>query len=61
MNPAVRVAFEYTYIRTAFNQYGLNNGGNAAPANGQFTGYTGGALSTVGSVQQARVALFYFF
>ena len=30
VNPAVRVAFEYTYIRTAFNQYGLNNSGNAA-------------------------------
>ena len=41
VNPAVRVAFEYTYIKTNFDQYGLNNGGNAAPANGQMTGYNG--------------------
>jgi hypothetical protein len=63
VNPAVRVGLEYTYIRTGFDGFGLNNGGNAAPANGQLTGYTtvGTLLGTSGSVQCARIAFWYFF
>jgi hypothetical protein len=66
VNPAVRVAFEYSYIKTAFNGYGLNNGGNAAPANEQLSGTTayaleGPGLGKTGSVQNARIAFWYFF
>jgi hypothetical protein len=61
VNPAVRVGLEYTYIKTGFDSFGLNNGGNAAPASGQMTGYTGTGLGTSGSIQCARIAFWYFF
>jgi hypothetical protein len=63
VNPAVRFGVEYSYTNASFNAPGLNNGGNAAPANGQLTGYTPGAgyLGTKGDVQNGRIAFWYFF
>lgn len=57
VNPAVRVAFEYTYIKTYWNGY-------TTSVASQLTNYAlapGSALSTQGVVQEARIAFFYFF
>ncbi len=64
VNPAVRFGVEYSYTAAAFNSNAagaLNNGGTAAPLNGQLTGYTGTQLGTKGSVQNGRIAFWYFF
>jgi hypothetical protein len=63
VNPAVRFGVEYSYTNAAFNAPGLNNGGNAGPANGQLAGYTAGSglLGTKGDVQCGRIAFWYFF
>jgi hypothetical protein len=63
VNPAVRFGVEYTYGNSSFNGPGLNNGGNAAPANGQLTGYTANSalLGTKGDFQIGRVCFWYFF
>jgi hypothetical protein len=67
VNPAVRFGVEYAYTCANFNAPGLNNAGNAAPANGQLAGYGAGLpvsatyLDTKANVQTGRVAFWYFF
>jgi hypothetical protein len=72
VNPAVRFGVEYSYTAATFNGKGLNNGGNAAPFNGQLAGYgvPGGSTATPGtatyldskgSVQNGRISFWYFF
>jgi hypothetical protein len=64
VNPAVRFGVEYSYTASAFDSGragALNNGGNAAPENGQLAGYTGTMLGTKGSVQNGRICFWYFF
>jgi hypothetical protein len=56
VNPAVRVAFEYTYITNKYDWYG--------GASSQLQAYTGkytGNLNNYGTAQCARIAFFYFF
>jgi len=64
VNPAVRVGLEYSYTTATFNHPGLNNGGTAGPSSEQLTGYTpvaGTLLGTKGTVQNGRIAFWYFF
>ena len=68
VNPAVRVALEYSFIRTYYNGYGLGFAGNGSTYLSQLTTnaasggtYTGTALGTYGSLQTIRLAFFYFF